>query len=71
MRWFILKILQIEGLVKMFGEVAAVDKVNLSIEEGKIFGLLGPNGAGKRDRILPAFFQNKIALRLNIIYNKV
>lgn len=41
------KILQIEGLVKMFGEVAAVDKVNLSIEEGEIFGLLGPNGAGK------------------------
>lgn len=42
-----LKIIQIEGLVKMFGEVAAVDKVNLSIEEGEIFGLLGPNGAGK------------------------
>lgn len=41
------KILQIEGLVKMFGDVAAVDKVNLSIEEGEIFGLLGPNGAGK------------------------
>lgn len=47
MRWFIVKILQIEGLVKMFGDVAAVDKVNLSIEEGEIFGLLGPNGAGK------------------------
>ncbi|MFL0245957.1 ABC transporter ATP-binding protein [Candidatus Clostridium stratigraminis] len=42
-----MKILQIEGLVKMFGDVAAVDKVNLSIEEGEIFGLLGPNGAGK------------------------
>jgi len=29
------------------GEILALDKVNLSINEGEIFGLLGPNGAGK------------------------
>lgn len=38
---------QINGVVKKFGDIAAVDKVNLEIEAGAIFGLLGPNGAGK------------------------
>ena len=36
-----------EGLTKRFGDLFAVDSLNLSIEEGEIFGLLGPNGAGK------------------------
>lgn len=36
-----------EGLVKKFGENAAVAGVDLSIREGEIFGFLGPNGAGK------------------------
>jgi ABC-2 type transport system ATP-binding protein len=36
-----------EGLTKRFGDLLAVDSLNLSIEEGEIFGLLGPNGAGK------------------------
>ena len=34
-------------LVKKFGERIAVNKLNLAIEKGEIFGLLGPNGAGK------------------------
>jgi ABC-2 type transport system ATP-binding protein len=35
------------GLVKTFGDVRAVNGVDLTISEGEIFGVLGPNGAGK------------------------
>lgn len=34
-------------LTKRFGSLTAVDRVNIQVEEGEIFGLLGPNGAGK------------------------
>jgi ABC-2 type transport system ATP-binding protein len=35
------------GLVKAFGEVRAVDGIDLEVQQGEIFGVLGPNGAGK------------------------
>jgi ABC-2 type transport system ATP-binding protein len=35
------------GLVKRYGEIVAVDHVNLTVERGDVFGYLGPNGAGK------------------------
>ena len=41
------EIVKIENLVKRYKELIAVDHLNLSIEEGEIFGLLGPNGSGK------------------------
>jgi lipooligosaccharide transport system ATP-binding protein len=40
-------IIQITNLTKKYGDLIAVDGVNLEIEEGECFGLLGPNGAGK------------------------
>jgi len=39
--------LQIEGLVKRFGELTAVNGVTLELKSGECLGLLGPNGAGK------------------------
>jgi ABC-2 type transport system ATP-binding protein len=35
------------GLVKRYGEIVAVDHVDLSVETGDVYGYLGPNGAGK------------------------
>jgi ABC-2 type transport system ATP-binding protein len=40
-------IIEIKNLTKKFENLTAVDSINLSINEGEIFGLLGPNGAGK------------------------
>ena len=39
--------LLLEGVVKRFGPIAAVDHLDLVVAEGSCFGLLGPNGAGK------------------------
>src|SRR5215470_6366425 len=39
--------LEVSGLVKAFGNLRAVDGVDLTIEAGTITGLIGPNGAGK------------------------
>src|SRR5437868_13657881 len=36
-----------EGLKKYYGDVKALDGVDLSVPEGTVLGLLGPNGAGK------------------------
>jgi len=41
----------IENLTKKFGDILAVDHINLDIKKGEIFGLLGPNGAGKTTTI--------------------
>ena len=40
-------VIEVSGLVKRYGDLTAVDGVDLSIEAGEVFALLGPNGAGK------------------------
>ena len=40
-------IIRTNELVKQYGDVTAVDHLNLEIHKGEVFGLLGPNGAGK------------------------
>ncbi|MCD7442098.1 ABC transporter ATP-binding protein [Streptomyces lincolnensis] len=37
----------VRGLRKQYGDVTAVDGIDLGIRKGEVFGLLGPNGAGK------------------------
>jgi ABC-2 type transport system ATP-binding protein len=39
--------IEVKQLTKMFGDLAAVDKLSFAVEPGEVFGLLGPNGAGK------------------------
>jgi ABC-2 type transport system ATP-binding protein len=39
--------IEISKLVKRYGSTAAVDGLDLTIQQGEVFGLLGPNGAGK------------------------
>jgi ABC-2 type transport system ATP-binding protein len=41
----------IQGLRKSFGALVAVDRLDLSIPQGEVFGLLGPNGSGKTTTI--------------------
>lgn len=40
-------VLEVKNVSKHFGGLKAVDQVDLTIEEGEIYGLIGPNGAGK------------------------
>ncbi len=40
-------VIQTTGLTKRYGELTAVDGLNLTVYRGEVFGLLGPNGAGK------------------------
>ena len=39
--------IEVRGLVKRYGEIVAVDHVDLTVEPGDVYGYLGPNGAGK------------------------
>jgi ABC-2 type transport system ATP-binding protein len=44
-------VIETHGLTKRFGDLVAVDNLDLDVAEGEIFGLLGPNGAGKTTTI--------------------
>src|SRR5262249_59499597 len=43
--------IEVEGLVRSFGKVRALDGIDMVVGEGTVFGLLGPNGAGKTTAI--------------------
>lgn len=45
-------VIELVDLTKMYGSFTAVDRLNLTVGKGEIFGLLGPNGAGKSTTIL-------------------
>ncbi len=44
-------VIQVFNLTKSYGEILALDQVNLEVRRGETFGLLGPNGAGKTSLI--------------------
>ncbi|ASJ00703.1 ABC transporter ATP-binding protein [Thermococcus gorgonarius] len=44
--------IEIENLVKKYGDIKALDGLNLTVKKGQIYGFLGPNGAGKSTTIL-------------------
>ncbi len=46
-----MKMLECEELTKTYGKTCALDRINLSLESGRIVGLLGPNGSGKTTMI--------------------
>ena len=47
MGWQMEYAVQTENIARDFGEVKAVDGIDLNISKGEIYGFLGPNGAGK------------------------
>ena len=42
-----IKAIEVNHIVKKYGDFTAVDDVSFAVKNGEIFGLLGPNGAGK------------------------
>ena len=40
-------IIEIQGLTKQYGDLTALDNLNLNVAQGAVFGFIGPNGAGK------------------------
>jgi len=65
--------IEIEALVRDFGESRALDGVDLAVQTGGVFGLLGPNGAGKTTmvRILNGVLGATSADRLEVLGHRI
>ena len=64
--------IKIENLNKNYGDVQALEDVNLTIEQGEFFGLLGPNGAGKSTLIgVLAGLVNKDSGQVSVLGNNI
>lgn len=46
-----MSVIEIKNLTKSYGKARGIDNINLSVEQGEIFGFIGPNGAGKSTTI--------------------
>ena len=46
-----MKAIETKGLTKFYGKARGIEELNLTVEEGEIFGFIGPNGAGKSTTI--------------------
>src|SRR5580704_166126 len=44
-------VIRAAGLTKIYGDLTAVDHIDMEVREGEIYGFLGPNGAGKSTTI--------------------
>ena len=42
-----MSVIEIENLTKYYGKTRALEDVDLTVEDGDVFGFIGPNGAGK------------------------
>jgi branched-chain amino acid transport system ATP-binding protein len=42
-----MSLLELNGLTKLFGKLAALEDIDLTVEQGEILGIVGPNGSGK------------------------
>lgn len=63
-----MKVIEVNGLVKSYGDFKAVAGIDLTIEAGEIFALLGPNGAGKTTTVeILAGFRDRNAGSVSVL----
>ena len=63
-----MKVIEVKGLTKSYGDFKAVAGIDLAIEAGEIFALLGPNGAGKTTTVeILAGFRDREAGSVSVL----